>query len=80
MGWFLISRHALGQFAKLLLEVSVYECGCSLRFVSVGSNIVCTSMALPAKGSLIFNLTWRWPYQNPKEAKKPNGNLLDLVV
>src|ERR1035441_5939412 len=43
MGWFLISRHALGQFSKLLLEVSVYECGCSLHLVSVGSNIVATS-------------------------------------
>ena len=41
---------------------------------------VTTSMALPAKGSLIFGLTWRWPYQNPEKLKKPNGNLLDLVV
>src|ERR1035437_6530854 len=51
MGWFLISRHALGQFAKLLLEVSVYECGCSLRFVSVGSNIVATSAHVRTKRS-----------------------------
>ena len=58
MGWFLISRHALGQFSKLLLEVSVYECGCSLRFVSVGSNIVPTSAQL-AKMANFDPLKWR---------------------
>jgi hypothetical protein len=38
------------------------------------------SMALSAKGNLILGLTLRWLDQNPKEAKKSNGDLLDFVV
>jgi hypothetical protein len=40
MGGFMISRSSPVLSTKLLLEVSVDECGCPGRFVPVGSNIV----------------------------------------
>ena len=41
---------------------------------------ISTSMALLAKGSLIFGLAGKGPGQNPKETKKAKGNLLDFIV
>jgi len=37
-------------------------------------------MGLPAKGRLVLGLTWKWPDQNPKKAKKAKGNFLDFIV
>jgi hypothetical protein len=36
----IITNIAREPISELLFEVSVYECGCSLCFISVGSNVV----------------------------------------
>jgi hypothetical protein len=41
---------------------------------------ICTSMALPAKDDLIFSLAVIWLDQNPEEAEKTKGDLLDFIV